>query len=107
MVEQDQSARNSHAHRSGLPAHPAALDGTVDIELLEGLGKVQRLDCGGMPGHVAKILLHWPAVHGELAGTRLDVNAGHGLAAASRAVVLLTDCGFQSVRCSAQNSSCR
>src|SRR5262249_30085747 len=54
--------------------------------LVEHLRELQRLDRGGGPGDVAKIVVDGGIVHGGTRRAGLDGHASDGFAAASRAV---------------------
>ena len=79
------------------PLGCAATNATLD--LIEHLRKFQRLDRGGVPRDVAKIIVNRAIVHGELRRSRFDVDARYGFPAAPRAVKVLLGCLSQRIRC--------
>src|SRR3984885_9605877 len=80
-VQLGEGARNAHAHRSGLAADAATLDLCAHLDLIEHLRKFQRLDRGGVPRDVAKIIVNRAIVPGELRRSGFDVDARYGLPA--------------------------
>src|SRR3546814_2268718 len=69
------------AHRSRLTGEAAALHRADDVELIAAGGDQERLGedhAQHRPGEVDRLVL---AVHGDLAGARLDPDAGHGVLA--------------------------
>src|SRR3546814_6356730 len=69
------------AHRARLTGEAAALHRADDVELIAAVGDQERLGedhAQHRPGEVDRLVL---AVHGDLAGARLDPDAGHGVLA--------------------------
>src|SRR3546814_12572876 len=69
------------AHRARLTGDAAALHRADDVELIAAVGDQERLGedhAQPRPGEVDRLVL---AVHGDLAGARLDPDAGYGVLA--------------------------
>src|SRR4029077_17193947 len=64
-VQLRKRARKSHAHRSRLSAHAAALYGGLHFHLFLHLREFQRLDSSRVPRHVSEIFIHRAAVYRE------------------------------------------
>src|SRR5712692_2198028 len=105
-VEPRQRPRQSHAHRAGLPAGPAAFCRGPHVHLVQRFGEFQRFHRRVSPGHVLEVLLHRAAVHFVLARAQLHEHARHRFLAAARAVEpLCSGFPFQRLCASAQLSS--
>ena len=78
-------ARQSHAHRAGLPADAAAIRGDDHIHLVAQVGELQRLDRVMLPRVIREILFDGSTVHRELAGARSQKHARHRFFAAAGA----------------------
>src|SRR5580704_320526 len=74
------------AHRAGLARQPAARDGGDHVELLAALRDVERLLDDHLLGRAREIDLLVAAVDGDLAGARLDPDAGDGVLAPARGI---------------------
>src|SRR5258705_83923 len=85
-VEAADRARESHAHRSRLSAHAAALSRGYDINLLGQARELQRLRGVMQPRVIRKILHGGTAVDRKLPRPRPEENARDRFLAASRAV---------------------
>ena len=84
------SARESPMRTApACPPTPPPFTCALHFHLVVHLRELQRLDRRRVPRHVAEIVVHRPAIHGETRRARLDVDARHRFAAASRAVKLL------------------
>ena len=74
--------------RTGLTAYATANDGNEDVELLDGLGQLERLTHDHASGFTTEELIETTVVDGNLASTRTQEDAsGSGLTTAS-AVIL-------------------
>ena len=85
-VEAADGARQSHAHRSGLPANAAALGGAHHVDLVHQAGEFERLSGVMLPGMIREIFLSGAAVDRELAAAGAQRNTRNGFLAAARAV---------------------
>src|SRR5260370_16289536 len=65
-VEPRNGPRQSHAHRSRLPAHAAAMRRHYHVNLVGDIRKFQRLDRAMLPRAIRQNMLHGPVVEGEL-----------------------------------------
>src|SRR5579863_9547616 len=74
-VQPRKRARKTHAHRSRLSTHAAALHNRLHLDLVKHLRELEGLDRSRVPRHVAKIFVHWPAVHREPRRALLDIHA--------------------------------
>src|SRR5713226_2188387 len=83
-IEPRNRPRQTHAHRSRLPAHAAAMGRHHHVHLVGDIREFQRLDRVMLPRVIRKILLHRPAVDRELAGPRTQEHARYRFLAPSR-----------------------
>src|SRR5260370_1916289 len=83
-VEPRNGPRQSHAHRSRLPAHAAAMRRHYHVNLVGDIRKFQRLERVMLPRVIRKILLDGPVIDGELATPRTKEHARHRFFAPSR-----------------------
>src|SRR5712691_8533230 len=83
-IEPRNRARQSHAHRAGLPASAAAMRGHHDIDLLRQARKLQRLGGVMLPGEIGEILLHRSLVYRELARAGAQKHARNRFFATAR-----------------------
>lgn len=88
FVVLDQGTGDAVTDRTGLTAYATANDGNEDVELLDGLGQLERLTHDHASGFTTEELIETTVVDGNLASTRTQEDAsGSGLTTAS-AVIL-------------------
>src|SRR6266481_5328838 len=83
-IESRNRPRQSHAHRSRLSAHSAAMRRHHHVYLVGDIRELQRLDRIMLPRVIRKILLDRAAVHRELSRTRTQEHARHRFLAPPR-----------------------
>jgi len=76
-IESRNRPRQSHAHRSRLSAHSAAMRRHHHVYLVGDIRELQRLDRIMLPRVIRKILLDRAAVHRELSRPRTQEHARH------------------------------
>src|SRR5208282_4748033 len=64
VILRDRS-RQSHPHRSGLPANPAAMRGHLHVHLVSQVRELQRLDRIMLPRMIRKIIRHLAPIDRE------------------------------------------
>src|SRR4029077_6955534 len=65
-IEPRNGARQSHAHRAGLPAHAAAVGGYHHVHLFRQACEFERFDGVMLPRVIREVLLHRSSVYREL-----------------------------------------
>src|SRR5882672_4628905 len=88
-IEDGERAGKPHAQRAGLAADAAAIHSGHDIHRIRRLGELHRFHSAIAPVDVAEILVHRPAIDGNLAGTECQKHARHRFFAAACPVKLL------------------
>src|SRR5690606_13715205 len=88
LVVLDQGAGDAQADRTGLAGGAAAAGGDDDVELVAGLGQLQRLAHDHARGLTAEELVQRTAVDGDVAAALAQEHAGGGGLATAGAVVL-------------------
>src|SRR6266481_2359034 len=83
-IEPRNRPRQSHAHRSGLPTHTAAVRRHDHVHLVGDIRELQGFNRVMLPCVIRKILLDRAAVHLELPRPRTQEHARHRLLAPSR-----------------------
>src|SRR5260370_36931142 len=83
-IESRNRSRQSHAHRARLAAYSAAMRRHHHVHLVGDIRELQRLHRVMLPCMIRKILFHCPAIDLELACSRTQKHARHGLLAAPR-----------------------
>lgn len=75
----EQRTGDAVADGTGLTGNAAARDGTHDVELAEGVCKVERLADDQFEGLEAEVIVDITTVDGDRTGTGIEPHAGNGL----------------------------
>jgi hypothetical protein len=87
-IENRERAREPHAHGASLTTHSTAVNRRPNVELVAGIGELQRFNGAHQPSDILEIRIDRPAVYFKFPAARTNEHARHSILAAAGAICL-------------------